>query len=84
LIPDLDLLSNLQKSMLEEYLDDYPNSLDEYECITKMKEKRGIFMYKMKPKKLTKNEFVFVKGIVLEDDRDYPELEREVFFSRIF
>ena len=49
-----------------------------------MKEKGGIFKYKMKPKKLTENEFVFVKGIELEDDKDYPELEKEVCFFSYF
>ena len=74
-----------KRSIIEEYLNIYPKSLNGYECIQEIFTKKEEFIFKMKPKKLTTNEFVIVKRISLSDDRDYEKLEKEVcslFFSK--
>ena len=57
----------------------YPCKIDDYTFISKFQNKEGTteFIFKMKPKKLTNNEFVVVKGIDLSDD-EYPKFEKEV------
>ena len=58
----------------------YPNShLDGYTCISTFQSKFNTteFIQKMKPKKLTNDEFVVIKGIDLPDN-EYPKFEKEV------
>ena len=66
--------------MTKEYLNIYPKRLKNYEIIKKYKGKAGTteFLCKMKPKKPTEKEFVFVKGIIFDNDRKYPIYENEV------
>ena len=65
-------------SMIEEYLKIYPNSLNEYDLIRKIYVKDDKFVFKMKSKKLTKEEFVLIEGFVLQEDRVFAGIENEV------
>ena len=68
-------------SMIGEYLNIYPNSLNEYELVRKIKQEGDKFVFKMKSKKLTKKEFVLIEGFVLNEDRVFVGLENEVCSS---
>ena len=73
-------MKDLESLTIEKYLKIYPNSyLDGYTCISTFQSKFNTteFIQKMKPKKLTNDEFVVIKGIDLPDN-EYPKFEKEV------
>ena len=74
-------ISKKKTSMIEEYLNSYPNSLKEYEFIKEISQSKYEFVFKMKPKKLTKYEFILLKCFSLSDDRHYVKIKDEVWYS---